>query len=207
MAEAYGMEEQTHYEVLDVSPDASPAQIDRAYRIARATYQPGSAATYSLLSDEEAAETLRRVEGAYAVLSDERLRREYDARLRMAGMIARDEVSPIARAQETEERPIRRVLEPRLELAESALPEDGVYDGEVLRRIRMSRGIELEEIANITKISTECLRHIESNRYEFLPAPVYLKGFLREIARCLKLDPKGVVESYMQLASTAKKQA
>ncbi len=194
------LDEQTHYEVLEVPADATTAQIERAYRIARTTYQPSSAATYSLLSDEEVAEALRRVEGAYAVLSDARLRKEDDARLRLAGMFDRANRAayPPAPREGAAPRPVHRSLEASGPVDEAMEPEDGVYDGEVLRRIRMGRGIELEEVANLTKIGMAHLRNIEANRYELLPAPVYLRGFLREIARCLRVDPKAAVESYMQ---------
>ncbi len=191
------IEDLNHYEVLEVPVEASPQQIERAYRIARATYQPGSTATYSLMSEDEAAEVLRRVEGAYAVLSDERLRREYDGRLRVSGLPRRNEPKVTA-VPEVPQRPVRRAIEPRIELEEPVLPEDGVYDGEVLRRIRMSRGIEIEEVSNITKIGPDYLANIEANRYEMLPPTVYLRGFLREIARCLKLDARLVVDSYMK---------
>ena len=73
--------EQSHYEVIEAPLDGTPQQIERAYRIARSTYQPSSAATYSLFSAEDSAAILRRIDEAYAVLSDARLRREYDARL------------------------------------------------------------------------------------------------------------------------------
>src|SRR5262245_59148865 len=79
-------DELSFYEILEVQTDATAQQIERAYRIARATYQPGSVATYSLFSDEDSAETLRRIENAYQVLSETRLRREYDARLRTHGV-------------------------------------------------------------------------------------------------------------------------
>jgi len=189
-------DEQTHYEILELPLEASSQHVERAYRVARATYQPGSAATYSLLSDEESAEMLRKVETAYAVLSDARLRKEYDTRLRTMGQTLRAVAAPV------EPRPgptlaDRIASEPRAELEDIAPPEDGVYDGEVLRRMRMSRGIELEEIAHLTKISRGHLQNIEADRYDLLPAPVYLRGFLREIARCLRLDPQLVADSYM----------
>ena len=77
--------DQNLYEVLEVASDGTLQQIERAYRIARATYQPGSVATYSLYSEEENVAILSRIEEAYSVLSDARLRREYDARLRREG--------------------------------------------------------------------------------------------------------------------------
>ena len=192
------MDDQTHYAVLDIARDASAEEVARAYQIARATYEPGSNAAYSLLTDEESAEWLRRVDDAYAVLGDEQRRREYDARLRAADITdprpdARPRLEP-ARAPA----PMRPPVEPSVSLEEIEEPEDGIYDGEVLRRARMRLGIELEEIAHITKIGLSYLRFIEGNRYDALPPNVYLRGFLREIARCLRLDAKAVVETYMR---------
>ena len=197
--------EQSYYEVLEAPLEGTPQQIERAYRIARATYLPSSGATYSLFSAEESAAILRRIEEAWAVLSDARLRREYDARL------GRTEVStPTSVRPERVEvpKPLEPVRERRLDLApqrapareldlENGLaPENGVFDGEVLRRIRVSLGIELEEISTITKINDQHLRSIEANQYDVLPAPVYLRGFLKQIAKCLSLDPARVADSY-----------
>ncbi len=199
--------EQNLYEVLEVSPEATLQEIERAYRIARATYQPSSVATYSLWSEAESGEILRRVEDAYVVLSDARLRREYDARLRRDGAGApapvRPPREPIARPAPSAPplpgwTPVQRP--PALELDDSVEPEDGVYDGRALRRIRLSRGIELEEISAVTKINETYLRYLEEDRYPDLPAPVYVRGFLREYARYLRLDPRRVTESYMTRA-------
>ncbi len=200
--------EQSYYEVLEVSPDATLQEIERAYRIARATYQPSSLATYSLYSESESAEILRRVEDAYAVLSDARLRREYDARLRRESSGGGARTAP---ARESARPPLRepdapawvtpRPPAPAAELEESLEPDDGVYDGRALRRIRLSRGIELEEIAAVTKIKEAWLRLLEDNRYSELPAAVYVRGFLREYARHLRLDPRRVTESYMSRIS------
>jgi flagellar biosynthesis protein FlhG len=91
--------------------------------------------------------------------------------------------------------PTRRAAS-ELDLENGLVPENGVFDGEVLRRIRVSLGIELEEISSITKINSQHLRSIEGNQYDVLPAPVYLRGFLKQIAKCLSLDPAQVADSY-----------
>ena len=44
------------------------------------------------------------------------------------------------------------------------------------------------------------LRLIEANQFSELPAPVYLRGFLREFAKALRLEPGLVVDSYMKQA-------
>ena len=197
------LSEQNFYKTLEVSPDATLQTIERAYRIARATYHPTSAATYSVFSEEENAEILRRVEEAYAVLSQARLRREYDARLRREELGERPRPAreaplvapPPLRAEPVMSPPAAPQIE--LDLA-PVEPDDGGYDGPVLRRIRMSRGIELEEISVLTKVNEFYLQCIETNRYRELPATVYVKGFLREFAKCLRLDPRRVAESYTE---------
>ena len=197
------LRQQNFYELLEVPPDATLQEIARAYKIARATYQPSSTATYSVFSDEENGEILRRIEEGYVVLSDARLRREYDARLGR-------ERSDAERQPDRPETPAApppnaarvayalRSPESDLELEASIEPEDGVFDGAVLRRIRLSRGVEIEEISELTKISQTYLRFMEEDRYHDLPAPVYIRGFLREYAKCLRLDPRRVTESYLE---------
>jgi curved DNA-binding protein CbpA len=88
-------------------------------------------------------------------------------------------------------------------LADGLEPDDGIFDGAALRRIRMSMGTELSEISQRTKISAEHLHNIEEDRFEALPAPGYVRGFVREIARCLRLDPNQVASSYIELMSVS----
>ena len=199
------MLDQNFYQVLELASEATSQDVDRAYRIARATYQPASTATYSLFSDDENAEILQRIEEAYAVLSDPRMRREYDARLRRE--TAHRHTQPAATAPSPSPAvplPLAPTFKPRdpdFSIDEPDEPEDGVYDGPALRRVRIRHGIELDEISARTKINESHLTAIEQNRYEHLPSGVYLRGFLREIAKCLKLDPKKVSDSYMLLSA------
>ncbi len=194
--------EQSYYELLEAPAEGTPQQIERASRIARATYSPSSTATYSVFSADESAAILRRIEEAYAVLSDARLRREYDARLRRveprAGVpTVASPPTPAAPVRERALAPAARIeAPPGADLEGGLAPENGVFDGDVLRRIRVSLGIELEEIATTTKINEHHLRSIEGNRYELLPPPVYLRGFLKQIAKCLSLDAGRVADSY-----------
>ncbi len=215
--------DQDFYKLLEVPRGGTPKQIERAYRIARVTWEPSSTATYSVFSTDETAAILRRIEEAYAVLSDPQLRREYDARLRshveQAQVASSTEVpleatvessvEPSAEPPElriTAERvapqpPLRappKDSEPEVELDESLEPSDGVYDGTVLRAVRMSLGIELEEISTLTKVNEDYLNNIEANEYEALPATVYVRGFVKEYAKSIGLSPTTVAESYLQ---------
>ena len=195
--------EQSYYELLEAPAEGTPQQIERAYRIARATYAPSSTATYSVFSADECAAILRRIEEAYAVLSDARLRREYDARLRHSDprvsvptRASAPSPSPSIPQRERPPVPPPRQTAPEPDIDGGLVPENGIFDGDVLRRIRVSLGIELEEIAATTKINEHHLRSIEGNHYDQLPPPVYLRGFLNQIAKCLSLDGGHVADSY-----------
>ncbi len=75
--------------------------------------------------------------------------------------------------------------------------------GTWLRRQRELRQVSLREIADVTKISIRYLEALEEDRFDVLPAPVFAKGFLREYARYVGLDPDEVVNTYL----TAQRQA
>jgi flagellar biosynthesis protein FlhG len=73
----------------------------------------------------------------------------------------------------------------------------GEFDGERLRRVRLQRGLELEEIAKVTKVNPTYLRFIEEERFDELPAAVYVRGFVVGYASCVGLEGKRVAKSYM----------
>jgi DnaJ-class molecular chaperone len=73
--------DQTHYEILELARDAHAEQIERAYRVARSTYSTDSLATYSVYDEAELTALQERIELAYAVLSDDVQRQDYDATL------------------------------------------------------------------------------------------------------------------------------
>ena len=81
---------------------------------------------------------------------------------------------------------------------EREIGPDTEFSGELLRRIRESRGIELTEIAQITKIGRAHLLAIEEENEKALPATVYARGFLVELAKFLRLDPMRVQKTYLR---------
>jgi flagellar biosynthesis protein FlhG len=76
--------------------------------------------------------------------------------------------------------------------------EQGEFDGSRLRRCRLQREMELEEVAGVTKVNPAYLAFIEEERFDALPAPVYVRGFVAAFASCLGLDGSRVARSYMQ---------
>jgi flagellar biosynthesis protein FlhG len=61
--------------------------------------------------------------------------------------------------------------------------------GAALRAERLRLGQSLESIAARTKIRVAYLQAIEEEQFERLPPPVFLRGFVRELAACLGLPP------------------
>ncbi len=57
--------------------------------------------------------------------------------------------------------------------------KEGVSPGGCLRALRLRAGASLEEMARATRISPGCLKALEANDFSELPAPVFVKGFIR----------------------------
>ena len=59
--------------------------------------------------------------------------------------------------------------------------------GATLRELRESRGIDLEEVARVTRIGKAYLLAIEEDRLDKLPSGAYSRGFIRQYAQFLGL--------------------
>lgn len=201
------LSEQDHYEILEVSRDASPEAIERSYRMAHATYSEDSLAGYSVFGSGDSEAIRERIDIAYRVLSDAKARSAYDASL---GALSAGEPAPEPKGEAIEltylPEPSPSAESSAVELPaplpvdefESLEDENPEYDGARLRRSRLHRGMELEDISGVTKINPTYLRFIEENRYAELPAPVYVRGFVAAYAECMGLDSKRVARSYMK---------
>ncbi len=72
--------------------------------------------------------------------------------------------------------------------------------GQVLRQAREAKGVSLAEAEEATKIRQKYLRALEEGDYDALPPSVYVRGFLRNYASYLDLDPQHVLQLYAQVA-------
>lgn len=68
--------------------------------------------------------------------------------------------------------------------------------GEVLRRAREAKGLELASIANSTRIPLRHLTAIEADAHDSLPALTYTLGFVKTYARVLGLDPAALAAQF-----------
>lgn len=287
------------YEVLEVEPGSSFAEIRRAYERVRAIFGPTSLAVYSLASPEEQRAVLLEIEDAYRILSDPETRRAHDrehghppapeeaepaaeggaaVRPLQASLFhssaevveeppslrpsserlvpppaaeislrtetppdagpmpsemepprpapppvnapsspvlvrpvppATEPAPPVQEVQETVSPPRPKPPplpspEPAEENVETPAPEmpliteDTVFTGPLLRAVREARRLTIRDIANRTKISPTHLESIEEERWSWLPARVFLRGFLISYARELKLDPEQVSRTFLE---------
>ena len=70
--------------------------------------------------------------------------------------------------------------------------------GELFRQRRTSLGISLGDLQDRTKIRDKYLAAIEEGNFDVIPGEVYLRGFIRAIARELDIDQQEAMEAYYQ---------
>jgi len=196
------LHEQNHYEILGLHPGAIEEEVRRAQRRVRRIYSQGSAAIFGIAPPGEVDHMHRLIDAAYATLVDPEKRHLYNQNLFPEG-------PKLGTDQEANEDEGAAMQEGVLDQPPEAPPpenlpnmpplaEDTQYTGDLLRQVRQARGVELQDIAERTKISMNYLKAIEEEDFFQTPAPVYLRGFIKTVARELRLNPKAVADSYME---------
>jgi cytoskeletal protein RodZ len=75
--------------------------------------------------------------------------------------------------------------------------------GEDLRMERLSRGIALEDITAVTKISQRHLLALEQERFRLLPGGILSKGIVRGYAGAVGLDQQDWTERFLKAYTAA----
>jgi cytoskeleton protein RodZ len=68
--------------------------------------------------------------------------------------------------------------------------------GSLLREAREAKGLTLAEAQQATRINSSFLEALEDGRYDLLPTQVHVRGYLRNYAKYLELDPKPLLDRY-----------
>jgi len=194
--------EQDHYELLELTREATREEVERAYRMACSTWAEDGLAAYSVASAAELGSLRERVERAYRVLADVESRSAYDEAL---GVLSAPPRTEPGLDFDDEEESVAAELPAELEaFGDLSGPDEGRWGGASLRRTRLARGLELGQITEVTKVNPVYLRCIEEERFEALPAAVYVRGFVAAYARCLGLDAARVSGDYLERLQTAR---
>ena len=80
---------------------------------------------------------------------------------------------------------------------EKEIVETTEFTGEFLKKIREYKSVDLERLSDMTKVSRLYLQGIESEDFDKLPAAVYVRGFVFQYAKSLRLKPDIVANSYL----------
>lgn len=179
-----------HYATLGIGRSSNDEEVRRAYKRQREIYMTGGLATSSLLDDKELADAQSRIDEAHDTLLDPVRRRAYDLSMFPEPDVPKEQAVP---------RPALAAEQLLLqsELAREIGP-DTEFTGQLLRKVRESQGIEIAEISSRTKISKVHLAALEEESYSQLPAIVYVRGFVTELAKYLRLDPAQVQRTYLR---------
>lgn len=184
--------EPTLYDVLLTHRGASDDELRRAHKRLREIYTPGSLPLTSLVRAADLPTAQALIDEAQETLLDPLRRRAYDL-----STFPDEENAPASRHTERDAALEAERALLREELSRDLTPES-VFTGELLRKVRESQGIELTDISQRTKISRTYLSAMEEERFAELPAFVYLRGFLTELAKYLKLDALQVSRTYLK---------
>lgn len=68
--------------------------------------------------------------------------------------------------------------------------------GNILRDAREMKGLTVAQVQDEIRINADYLQALEEGQYHVLPTPVHVRGFLRNYARFLELDPEPLLERY-----------
>ena len=167
---------QASFDFFGLSDDASIDEVEKSFRELRNLYSEGSLATYSLLDDADRQEKLAA------------LRKAYDRILQSYSHTTDSAVDPERGAGPFP----AEVLKVNIDADLQQMP------GLFLQQSRKALGLSLQDVATRTKVRASILQDIEEQRFDFLPAPVYLRGFLREFARMVNVpDADALIDAFM----------
>jgi len=68
--------------------------------------------------------------------------------------------------------------------------------GQILEEARQAKGLTLEQVESETHMRVKFLQALEQGQTDAFPTPLQMRGFLRNYARYLGLDPEPLLERY-----------
>ncbi len=214
------VERKNYYDVLEIAPNATADQIETAYIRARNAYSGESLALYSLMTHDECQAMLSQIEEAYSVIGFPEKRREYDKLRGFNANAAPSTPRPTPMPSE----PVRgenfhyesygsNLIEAKvskitalkkfgLEFEENRQMEQKIADcseftGPFLKEVREYKNVPVERMAEMTRISKTHIIALENEDLTKLPADVYVRGYVYQYAKVLKLNPDQVASSFI----------
>lgn len=221
-------EGQSLYDILEIPPTAGVQEIYRAYQKVKAAYSPSSPALYTMFTPQEAQELLKLVEEAFQTLSHQNKRKDYDIKngfmssmMSGQGYAPATSSTPVTKGSAPVEKPkdawVGQVkvlkksdavlegfartkvsvyeIKPEIEAEIASMTE---IDGAFLQKIRLYRGVAIEQLVEEMRVTKTMLVALESNDIDALPVAVFTRGFVIQIGRMLGIDEKKLADAYMK---------
>lgn len=216
-----------YYEILEVSTQATQHDILLAYQKAKLTYSDSNMAIRSAFSGEELNELKKLVDEAFLVLSNQNYRHVYEQRLNSKSYSESDitfngikdytqDISPTntvekliqkhsSMSQKAEPEVVAEVqaLTPTIdETFEQEMHTQTEWSGDFLKKVREYKKISIDKLQESTKVNPWYLKALETMDVKNLPATVFVRGYVIQMAKELGLNEKNVADSYMKIYKT-----
>jgi len=215
--------QKNYYDVLEIPPVATQEDIQQGYIRAKNAYSQDSLALYSLMTKDECNDILNVIEEAYGIISDPHKRQQYDearglnknfnyfgannSNIRLPKHDCADSKldAQLGTKEKSPAQSMTKIVATKkfaLDFEENSEMEERIsqgeeFTGEFLKEIREYKNVDILRLSELTKVSKTYLKHIEEESISKLPAMVYVRGFVYQYAKCLKLNPELVATSYL----------
>lgn len=217
----------SYYEILGVDPSSSSLQIREAYFRLKSAYTDSNQAIYSLMNEADLADRIRQIESAFDTLRDVDSRSLYNQSIgiekrtstsrvdqlieeisfsNLDEEVRKSQREPVAHKIKVTAGQIRKdqVLAERIR---QIFDQDDQASGLTLKAMREAAFVSLEELEANTKVGLNKLKLIETDQFSMMPAPVYVRGFLKSILMFYGIsESKQFIDGYIaRLESCLKK--
>lgn len=159
------------FEILGIKHGVSMLKVEQAYKYLKELYSEDSLATYSMLDPDQRRRLLHSLDQAFSQI-----------------------VSQNKTTADT-----MRVNE-EFNSEDIPMPDPEKNPGTYLRWCRQRAGLSLKDMSRRIMVSSTRLEDIELERFDRLPAPVFVRGYIAEYVRYLNIDESiRIVENYIKL--------
>ncbi len=209
-----------YYDILEVTQSATQHEIVLAFERAKRTYSQQNPALYSVFTPDEAESLRKLIEEAYQVLSNQTYRNIYEKRLlsksysesdlsleaikAASSTLYTDSVVKVSPIEPAVMNPVDE-FKPDSEF-EKKMANCTEWSGSFLKEVREYKKVTVDQLHEQTKINPWYITAIEKTEPQNLPAAVFVRGYVLQIAKSLQLNEKAVADSYMKLFKSASEQ-
>lgn len=194
--------DKSYYEILEISPKASSEEVYRGYIRAKKVYSQDGPALYSLMDQEECHALLEVIEEAYSILGEPVKRQQYD---QTHGLGQEREGRRYHYSSPSKKKDLQEIMsQSRYSLRyksdeefEKLVENTTEFTGPLLKKVREYKNININRMADMTKVSKTYIMNIENEDLAGMPPLVYVRGFVYQYAKCLRLNPDLVATSYV----------